>query len=127
MTTSFCISPRAKRPAKPKAPPVSDLTKVAGIAVNGGKSVEWAHGNSADELTPAEIAAIKRVTGCKRVKVFRATRIKALMRTRTVAQIAKELKCSERTVWGVRAALLSTMGEWQDENALASSQKNRVK
>ena len=51
----------------------------------------------------------------------------SLMRTRTVAQIAKDLKCSERTVWGVRAALLSAMGEGQNESALASSQKNRPK
>lgn len=110
--TSFCHTPRPKRETKkrPPLPPSPGLEKVPGRVVNDGKTIEWVHGGTATDLTPAEIAAIKRLTGCKTVKTFRAIRVKSLMQTRTVAQIAKELRCSERTVWGIRAALLRAGG-----------------
>lgn len=107
----FCIAPRPKATTKPRMEPVeTDLRHAPAKEVNGGKTIEWAHGNAVTDLTPDEIEAIKRETGCKRVKVFRAVQIKSMMRTRTVAQMAKVLGCSERTVWGIRAALLSGRG-----------------
>lgn len=107
----FCISPRPKAITKPRTAPVeTNLCHAPAKEVNGGKTIEWAHGNAVTDLTPDEIEAIKRETGCKRVKMFRAVQIKSMMRTRTVAQMATALRCSERTVWGIRSALLSGGG-----------------
>lgn len=89
------------------------LFRVSAKVVNGGLTLEWATGNGADKLTPDEISRIKTQTGLKSLsgaKYIRALRIKQMMRSKTVGQMAKELKCSERTVWGIKSALLSSGG-----------------
>ena len=98
-------------PAKKKAEE-KKLTILDAPGVEAGKAIEWKVGNleNCNTLTPAEVAAIKKKTGCKTVKTFRALEIKRMMRTRTDAQIAKALRCSERTVWGIRAALSACRG-----------------
>lgn len=71
----------------------------------------WAHGNGSDELTPQEMAAIKKSTGYKSVDVVRATNIKRMMRTRTYTQIVKHYagkkRYSARTIWAIYSALQS--------------------
>lgn len=89
------------------------LFRVPAKVVNGGLTLEWATGNGADKLTPDEINRIKTQTGLKSLggeKYVRALRIKQMMRFKTVGQMAKELKCSDRTVWGIKNALLSSGG-----------------
>ena len=99
---------KKKPAAKPWKKPA--LTDAPGKLVNNGLTIEWSHGNTDNELTPVEIEAIKRQTGCKTVKTFRALQVKQMMDRRTLEQMAKALKCSERTVWGIRTALLSVRG-----------------
>ncbi len=89
------------------------LFRVPAKVVNGGLTLEWAAGNGTDKLTPDEINRIKTQTGLKSLggaKYIRALRIKQMMRSKTVGQMAKELKCSDRTVWGIKNALLSSGG-----------------
>lgn len=109
--TAFCLKPVEKPAARPRNfVPDRDLCRTPGRIVDAGRAIEWTRGDHAGDLTVEEIDAIKRATGCKRVKVRRAIEIKCMMNTSTVAQIAKRLGCSERTVWGVRSALLSVRG-----------------
>lgn len=110
MMQCFESGTRAKKKTKPKPYKKPALEDAPGRLVNNGLTIEWAHGNSVNELTPGEIEAIKHFTGCKTVKTFRAVRVKQMIDTKTLEQMAKALRCSERTVWGIRAALLSVRG-----------------
>jgi hypothetical protein len=105
---SFQAGTKSQKKTVKRERKVPGLESVPGVRV--GLAIEWASGNTASELTPAEVESIKRNTGVKRLNIFRAIQIKNLMHTRTDAQMAKQLRCSPRTVWGIRTALLKSRG-----------------
>ena len=90
------------------------LFRVPAKVVNNGLTLEWAHGNTSDHITPAEVEAIKAKTKYKSVDIVRATRIKSLMRTMSYSKIVRHFEgkkgYSARTIWPVYAAL-SEVGE----------------
>lgn len=105
---SFCHKPAARKAPQQKQRnrPAPSLEHAYGRVINDGKTIDWSQGGNATELTEREINAIKRETGCKTVKVWRALIIKNNLHTKTIPQLADMLGCCERTVWGIRDALL---------------------
>lgn len=104
---------KKERPQKSQPRKVPTLADAPGVKV--GMSIEWAHGNRSDELTPEEIEFIRRETGCKTVNTFRAVQIKNLLLTKTPAEIVRHFKGKrgyrERTVRGICSALSKVRGE----------------
>lgn len=104
-----CFQPGKSAQPKPRKIQSKTPTLADAPGVKVGLSIEWSHGNRSDELTPQEVAAIMRETGCKTVKTFRAVAIKNLMLTKTPAEIVRHFKgkkgYKERTIRGICSAL----------------------
>ena len=104
-----CFQPGKAAQTKQCRPQTKTPTLADAPGVRVGLSIEWAHGNMSEQLTPDEVEAIRRETGCKTVKTFRAVQIKNLMRTKTPAEIVRFFKGKhgyrERTVRGICTAL----------------------
>ncbi len=109
-----CFQPGKAAQIKQHRPQTKMPTLADAPGVKVGLSIEWAHGNRSDELTPEEVAAIRLETGCKTVKTFRAIQIKNLMRTKTPAEIVRHFRGKhgyrERTVRGICSALSKAGG-----------------
>lgn len=101
-------------PQQPRPRPVSrTLADAHGVSV--GKSIEWAHGNNASELTQAERLALLECCGWKEVKEWKALAVKSLMATKSCAQIVHHFRArkgmKESTVKNIHRALSKARGE----------------
>ena len=87
------------------------LADAPGVVVNDGRTIEWAHGGCANELSSLEIDAIKKNTGHKSVNMVRALQIKRLMISKNYTQIVKHFAgkkgYSARSIWSVYSAIKS--------------------
>lgn len=96
----------------PKRVQRKSLITAPGVQV--GKSVVWGASNVCAELTEAEIEAIKKYTGRKKVNYVRALAIKSLMQSKTCADIVRHFRgkrgYSERTIKGIHSALSKAGG-----------------
>lgn len=107
---------KAAQKKQPKAQPrrVPTLADAPGVVVNGGLTIEWAATNQGANLTPQELDAVRRETGAKSVNTVKILQIKALMRTKTCAQIVAHFRgrkgYRERTIKRYHAALSKVGG-----------------
>lgn len=109
-------SPKKKAaPARPKRVPT--LADAPGVVVNNGLTIEWAATNAGADLTAQELEAVRKETGMKSVNTVKVLQIKALMRTKTCAQIVAHFRgrkgYRERTIKRYHAALSKFGGGWQ--------------
>ena len=106
-------SPKKKTtPAPPRRVPT--LVDAPGIQVNDGLTWEWAATNVGADLTAQELEAVRNETGIKSVNAAKVLQIKALMRTKTCAQIVAHFRgrkgYRERTIKRYHAALSKAGG-----------------
>lgn len=118
MTRLISIRPQA-RPAqkqKPAAQPTKrpTLADAPGVVVNDGLTIEWATTNAGANLTAAELENVRNEAGVQRLNTAKVLQIKALMRTKTCAQIVAHFRgrkgYRERTIKRYHAALSKAGG-----------------
>lgn len=117
MPTLISIRPQASptkkpRPAQPTKRPT--LADAPGVVVNGGLTIEWAATNAVSNLTATELENVRKETGVQHLNTAKVLQIKALMRTKTCAQIVAHFRgrkgYRERTVKRYHAALSKAGG-----------------
>lgn len=93
------------------------LADAPGVVVNDGRTIEWAATNAGADLTAQELDAVRKETGMKSVNTVKVLQIKALMRTKTCAQIVAHFRgrkgYRERTIKRYHAALSKAGGGWK--------------
>lgn len=109
MTALLNIRPKKNAPKPVQKRAARGLEDAPGFSVDEGRAIEWGGTSGKVTITPADIAAIKRHTGCKEVDMVKAMAIKSLMASKSCAQIVRYFRkrkgYGERTVKGLHAAL----------------------
>lgn len=106
---------KKQKPAQPRRVPT--LADAPGVVVNNGLTIEWAATNQGANLTPQELEAVRKEAGAKTANAAKILQIKALMRTKTCAQIVAHFRgrkgYRERTIKRYHAALSKVGGGGQ--------------
>ena len=114
--SAFQMGMQCFQPGKVATKKVQTVKKEERPALENANVIEerpgvfvWAHGSGDKPLTPAQLEFIRRETGCKSLNVVRIQAIKAMMRTKTCAQIVAHFRgrkgYKERTIKRYHAAL----------------------
>lgn len=108
------FQPGKRQEKKQITRPIQKPTLADAQGIQVGKSIEWAHGNGSDNLTPEQLEFVRRETGVKSLPTVLVVQIHTLMRTKTCAQIVAHFAGrkgrTERTIKRYHAALSKVGG-----------------